>query len=117
MTTDSTSQDVFFEIFEKYAIVTNGDLKNLNDKNKILILEQLDFNNWISIINSSSYVITPECGCTHIASRSEAKLCVIYESDNAPNMIADEYEPWKKNYTKIFSNNQNLEKELILFIN
>ena len=117
MTTDSTSKDVFFEIFEKYAIVNNGDLKNLNDKNKILILDQLDFNNWISIINSSSYVITPECGCTHIASLSEAKLCVIYDSDNAPNMIANEYAPWKKNYTKIFSNNQNLEKELILFIN
>jgi len=31
-------------------------------------------------------------------------------------MIAEEYAPWKKKYTKLFSNNQNLEKELISFI-
>ena len=117
MTTDNTSKDVFYKIFKKYDIVTNDDLKNLNDINKVLILDQLNFDNWTSIINSSTYVITPECGCTHIASLSEAKLCVIYDADNAPNMIAKEYAPWKKKYTKIFSNNQNLEKELISFIN
>ena len=117
MTTDSTSKDVFFEIFKKYEIVTNDSIKNLNGINKILILDQLDFDNWISIINSSTYIITPECGCTHIASLCEAKLCVIYDSDNAPNMIAKEYAPWRKKYTKIFSDNQNLEKELISFIN
>ena len=75
-----------------------------------------NFDNWTSIINSSTYVITPECGCTHIASLSEAKLCVIYDSDNVPGMIAEEYAPWKKKYNKLFSNNQNLEKELISFI-
>ena len=63
-------------------------------------MDQLNFDNWISIINSSSYVITPECGCTHIASLSEAKLCVIYDADNFPNMIANEYAPWKKNILK-----------------
>ena len=69
-----------------------------------------------SIINSSTYVITPECGCTHIASLSETKLCVIYDSDNVPDMIAKEYAPWKKKYTKLLSNNQNLVKELTSFI-
>ena len=90
--------------------------ENLKSINNVLILDQLNFDNWTSIINSSTYVITPECGCTHIASLSEAKLCVIYDSDNIPDMIAEEYAPWKKKYTKLFSNSQNLEKELISFI-
>ena len=116
MTTDSTSKDVFYKIFKKYEIITNEKFKNINKINNILILDQLDFNNWTSIINSSTYVITPECGCTHIASLSETKLCVIYDSDNVPDMIAKEYAPWKKKYTKLLSNNQNLVKELTSFI-
>jgi len=116
MTTDGTSKNVFYEIFKKYEIITNEEFENLKSINNVLILDQLNFDNWTSIINSSTYVITPECGCTHIASLSETKLCVIYDSDNVPGMIAEEYAPWKKKYTKLFSNNQNLEKELISFI-
>ena len=97
------------------SLFTLGNKKII--KNNVLILDKLNFDNWTSIINSSRYVITPECGCTHIASLSKAKLCVIYDSDNVPGMIAEEYAPWKKNYNKLFSNNQNLEKELISFIN
>ncbi len=116
MTTDGTSKNVFNKIFKKYEIITNEEFENLKSINNVLILDKLNFDNWTSIINSSTYVITPECGCTHIASLSEAKLCVIYDSDNVPNMIAEEYAPWKKKYTKLFSNNRNLEKELISFI-
>ncbi len=116
MTTDGTSKNVFYEIFKKYEIITNEGFKNLKSINKSLILDQLNFDNWTSIINSSSYVITPECGCTHIASLSETKLCVIYDADNVPEMIAKEYAPWKKKYKKLLFNNQNLEKELISFI-
>ena len=116
MTTDATSKNVFYEIFKKYEIITNEEFENLKSINNILILDKLNFDNWTSIINSSTYVITPECGCTHIASLSETKLCVIYDSDNLPSMIAEEYAPWNKKYTKLFSNNQNLEKELISFI-
>ena len=117
MTTDGTSKNLFYEIFKKYEIITNEEFENLKSINNVLILDQLNFDNWTSIINSSTYVITPECGCTHIASLSDAKLCVIYDSDNVPVMISEEYAPWKKKYTKLFSNNQNLEKELISFIN
>ena len=116
MTTDGTSKNVFYKIFKKYKIINNDEFENLNSINNILILDQLNFDNWTSIINSSTYVITPECGCTHIASLSETKLCVIYDSDNVPDMIANEYAPWKKKYTKLLSNNQNLVKELISFI-
>jgi len=97
-------------------MVTNKEFKNLETIKNILILDQLDFINWASIINSSKYVITPECGCTHVASLSDTKLCVIYDSDNVPDMIAKEYAPWSKKYTKLLSNSQNLEKELISFI-
>ena len=116
MTTDGTSKNVFYEIFKKYEIITNEEFHNLKSINNVLILDQLSFDNWTSIINSSKYVITPECGCTHIASLSETQLCVIYDSDNVPDMIAKEYAPWKKKYTKLLSNNQNLQKELISFI-
>ena len=116
MTTDGTSKNVFYEIFKKYEVINNEKFENLKMINNILILDRLNFDNWTSIVNSSTYVITPECGCTHIASLSETKLCVIYDSDNVPDMIANEYAPWKKKYTKLLSNNQNLEKELISFI-
>tara|TARA_B100001027_G_C16145501_1_gene275623 strand:- start:10 stop:660 length:651 start_codon:yes stop_codon:yes gene_type:complete len=116
MTTDSTSKNVFNKIFQKYEIITNKEFKNFQNIKNILILDQLDFDNWISITSSSSYVITPECGCTHIASLSETELCVIYDIDNFPDMIAKEYAPWKKKYTKLLSNDQKLEEKLISFI-
>ena len=116
MTTDSTSKNVFYKIFQKYEMITNKEFKNFKNIKNILILDQLDFDNWTSITSSSSYVITPECGCTHIASLSETELCVIYDTDNFPDMIAEEYAPWKKKYTKILSSDQNLEEKLISFI-
>ena len=91
--------------------------KNLKNIDEILILDELDFDNWTSIINSSTYVITPECGCTHIASLTDCDLCVIYDADNLPEMIAQEYAPWKKDYTKFKFNDKNLEEKLISFIN
>ncbi len=117
MTTDSTSKNVFYKIFQKYKMITNKEFKNFKNIKNILILDQLDFDNWTSITSSSSYVITPECGCTHIASLSKTELCVIYDADNFPDMIAKEYAPWKKKYTKIQSNDQYLEEKLISFIN
>ena len=110
------SKKTDFPYGDLYTDLSPEKWKNLKTINNVLILDQLNFDNWTSIIHSSTYVITPECGCTHIASLSETKLCVIYDSDNLPGMIAEEYAPWKKKYTKLFSNNQNLEKELISFI-
>ena len=89
----------------------------MNNISKITILDNLNFDNWISIINSSSYVITPECGCTHIASITNCNLCVIYDADNLPDMIVKEYNPWKKKYTKLLTNDEELEKKLIFFNN
>ena len=117
MSSDQSSRQVFNKIYEKYKKVSNEDFKALSNINEILILEKLDFHNWTSIINSSNYVITPECGCTHIASLTNCKLCVIYDADNLPEMIEQEYAPWKKNYTKLKSNDDNLEEKLLSFLN
>ena len=117
MSSDQSSIQVFRKIYKKYKIINNENFKSLDDVNEILILEKLDFDNWTTVINSSTYVITPECGCTHIASLTNCKLCVIYDADNLPEMIAKEYAPWKKNYTKLISNDHNLEEKLILFSN
>ena len=117
MTSDESSKNVFNKIYKKYDIYSNEEFKNLNDVNKILILDNLNFDNWILTINSSSYVITPECGCTHIASLTNCNLCVIYDADNLPNMIVKEYAPWKKQYTKLLTNDRNLEEKLISFTN
>tara|TARA_B100000575_G_scaffold239296_1_gene201828 strand:- start:114 stop:1121 length:1008 start_codon:yes stop_codon:yes gene_type:complete len=117
MSSDQSSRRVFKKIYEKYKKINNDDFRNFNDINQILILEELDFKNWTTIINSSAYVITPECGCTHVASITNCKLCVIYDADNLPEMIAQEYEPWKKNYTKLKSDDDNLEEKLISFLN
>ena len=117
MTTDESSKKVFSNIFEKYECIDDNQFKNLKNINNILILDKLNFENWVSIINSSTHVITPECGCTHIASLSNSKLCVIYDADNFPDMIASEYAPWKKSYTKLSTNDEKLEEKLILFSN
>ena len=117
ISSDQSSRRVFHKIYREYRKINNDDFKNLKEINEVLILEELDFNNWTSIINSSTYVITPECGCTHIASLTDCKLCVIYDADNLPDMIAEEYKPWKKKYTKLIFNDNNLEEKLISFIN
>ncbi len=115
MTTDESSKNVFNKIFDKYECINNDQFKNLKNIDKILILDKLKFNNWISIINSSTHIITPECGCTHIASLSNSKLCIIYDADNLPDMIASEYAPWKKPYAKFSTNDEKLEEKLISF--
>ena len=117
ITTDESSKNVFSKIFKKYECIDNNQFKNLKNINNILILDRLNFENWVSIINSSTHVITPECGCTHIASLSNSKLCVIYDADNLPDMIASEYAPWKKSYTKLSTNDKKLEEKLISFSN
>ncbi len=117
MTSDQSTKKVFSKIYEEYKHINNDDFINLKEINGILILEELDFNNWTSIINSSTYVITPECGCTHIASLTNCKLCVIYDADNLPEMISEEYAPWRKKYTKLIFNEDNFEEKLNSFIN
>ena len=87
LTSDETSKDKFHKIFKLYSSMIRL-VKLIKMINNILLCDNFDFDNWTSILNQADYVITPESGCTHIASLTETKLCVIYDADNSPNMIA-----------------------------
>ena len=108
LTTDETSFNKFDKIFKKYDIISNNTFDTQNSIEGIKILDRLNFKNWLRIIYSSQLIITPECGCTHIASICKIPTKIIYDADNKPEMIYEEYYPWKNKHEKFIFN----EKEL-----
>ena len=115
LTSDKTSVTKFSEIFNKYPVATNPD-HLFSMKEQLIICDNFDFENWVSIINQADYVITPESGCTHIASLTKCKLSVIYDADNFPSSIMNEYAPWKKKYVALETNDSELNTKLLNFI-
>ncbi|MDC1047455.1 glycosyltransferase family 9 protein [Alphaproteobacteria bacterium] len=115
LTTDETTKNKFSKIFDTFDIVENPSTMQKSTKN-ILICNNFDFENWTSLINQADYVITPESGCTHIASITRCKLAVIYDSDNSPNSIKQEYAPWNKEYLALETNDKELNQKLLNFI-
>jgi len=115
LTSDETTKNKFSKIFESCPIVEdpNNLLQNMEN---ILICNNFNFENWTSLINQADYVITPESGCTHIASLSKCKLSVIYDADNSPKSIRQEYAPWNKEYLALETNDKELNKKLLDFI-
>ena len=119
---------------EKYdATYDESEEKRLNDRVKQFIMENnkdnkdigkifnnlgdnFDFENWTSLLNQADYTITPESGCTHIASLTSSKLCVIYDADNSPKSIMHEYAPWNKEYLALETNDLDLNKKLLNFV-
>ena len=86
LTTDESTKNKFSKIFDTFDIAEdNSNIQKSTKKN--LICNNFDFENWTSLINQADYVITPESGCTHIASLTKCKLAVIYDSDNTPYSI------------------------------
>jgi len=115
LTSDKTTKNKFSTIFNVYPVV--DDANNLpNNTNEISICNNFDFENWTSLINQANYVITPESGCTHIASLTSCKLCVIYDSENSPKSIIHEYSPWKKEYLSLETNDKELNTKVLNFI-
>ena len=115
LTTDETTKNKFNKIFETFDILK--DPSNIQKNNKsILICNNFNFENWTSLINQADYVITPESGCTHIASLTKCKLAIIYDSDNFPNSIKQEYAPWNKEYLNLETNDKKLNQKLFNFI-
>ena len=115
LTTDETTKNKFNKIFDTYNVVE--DPYNIGkSKKNILICKNFDFENWTSLINQADYVITPESGCTHIASLTKCKLAVIYDADNFPNSIRHEYAPWNKEYLALETNDKDLNQKLFNFI-
>ncbi len=138
LTTDNSTQNKFKKIYDFFKIISDVEFRNLTDKidnngsNKksiqlisgtfansksmqknTIILDNLDYDSWIRVIYSSSVVITPECGCSHIAAACKTPVNIIYDPNNHPEAIHKEYAPWKSKYNKFFFDNKNLNKNLI----
>ena len=78
-----------------------------------IILDNLDYDLWLRVIHSSSLVITPECGCTHVAAACKTPVNIIYDPHNCPEAIHKEYAPWKSKYNKFVFDEKNLNQNLI----
>jgi len=115
LTSDETTKNKFSKIFDIFPVFNNPKDLLKNNEN-IIICNNFDFENWTSVINQSDYVITPESGCTHIASLTKCKLAVIYDSDNSPKNIKNEYAPWNKEYLALETNDKGLNQKLLNFI-
>ena len=115
LTSDETTKNKFAKIFNSYPVVDNSN-HLLNNKKQIVICDYFDFENWTSLINQVDYVITPESGCVHIASLTSCKLCIIYDSDNLPKSIMNEYAPWNKEFLALETNDKELNKKILKFI-
>ena len=116
LTSDETSKNKFKKIFDNYPIIKNDEFSNKKLYDKITIFEYLNFDKWIELIYSSKYVITPECGCTHLASLCKSQLTVIYDPDNFPEAIMHEYAPWKVPYNKLVFDDRELNQKIVSFI-
>ena len=115
LTTDETTKNKFSKIFDTYdAVEDPSDIQK--SKKNTLICNNFNFENWTSLINQADYIITPESGCTHIASLTKCKLAVIYDADNSPNSIRHEYAPWNKEYLALETNDKELNRKLLNFI-
>ena len=115
LTTDETTKNKFNKIFTIYSLTYKpSDL--INNHKQILLCNFFDFENWTSLLNQADYTITPESGCAHIGALTNSKLCVIYDADNAPKSIMREYAPWNKEYLALETNDIDLNKKLLNFL-
>ena len=115
LTSDETTKNKFRKIFNIFPVVDDPKKFQKNGEN-ISICNNFDFENWTSLINQADYVITPESGCTHIASLTRSKLAVIYDADNSPESIRQEYAPFNKEYLSLETNDKVLNQKLLNFI-
>lgn len=84
-----------------------------NDKQKISFCHEPTLDDWIKVLNMASYVITPECGCSHVATMLNKKTIIIYDDNNFPELINQEYEPYKKEYLKLIFKKDNIVKKIM----
>ena len=115
LTSDETTKSKFHKIFTLYSSTDKAN-ELINNEKQILLCNNFDFENWTSLLNQADYTITPESGCTHIASLTSSKLCVIYDADNLPKSIMREYAPWNKEYLALETNDMDLNKKLLNFV-
>ena len=124
LTTEKLKDNKFKDITRNFIYLNNKDFFNrklINKKIKksnIFILDNYKYNNWISVIKQSFQVITPECGCIHVAAAFKVPVFVIYNISNYPEYMYKEYKPWKSRHLKlIFKQNNNINKYIIKKLN
>lgn len=108
LTSDKTTKDKFSLIFDKFNKVNDKNFKNYELIDRIIIFENLNFENWVQSIYSANLIITPECGCTHVAALCKIPTKIIYDYNNKPNMIYAEYSPWQNNHKKYIFGDRDL---------
>jgi|TARA_B110000263_G_C15296956_1_gene506011 ADP-heptose:LPS heptosyltransferase len=113
LTTDNLSKKKFHKIFQKFKIYDHLDEKKIIACKDIVILDNLNYQSWLKVIYSSSKVITPECGCSHIAAACKIHVSIIYDPFNYPDAIHDEYHPWHSQYSKFIFTKENLNQKLV----
>ncbi len=117
LTTDKSTKNKFNKVYDSFKTLTNDEFNKLNLINdEILILDNLNFNSWIHICYSSSLIITPECGCSHIAAACKVPVNIIYDANNFPDAINKEYAPWKSKYNKFIFDEKNLNEKLMHYL-
>ena len=114
LTTDETTKDKFSKIYNKY-LVCNDWQSLINYDEKIIICDDFNFDKWVSLINQSDIIITPECGCVHISSLNNCKLCIIYQNKSSRKHY-EEYTPWKKEFLGLETDDNQLNSKLLNFI-
>ena len=102
------------KVFNKY-LVCNDWQSLINYDEKIIICDEFNFEQWVSLINQSDIVITPECGCVHISSLTNSKLCIIYQNKSSRKYY-EEYTPWKKEFFGLEIDDNQLNSKLLNFI-
>ena len=124
LTTEQYKDSKFKDITRNFIYLNIKDFFNrklINKKIKksnVFILDNFEYNNWISIIKQSFKVITPESGCIHVAAAFKVPVFVIYNINNYPEYIYNEYSPWKSKHTKLlFKVNNNINKLILKKLN
>ena len=114
LTTDNFTNKKFTKIYKSFTIINNKEFNATKKiKDGIIILDKLHYENWVKVIYSSKIVITPECGCTHIASACKVPVIIIYDSDNFPEAIYKEYHPWQSQHEKLVFDDLQLNEKII----
>lgn len=112
LTSDHTTKTIFKMIFNKFQIIDNENFNNFDKIYETTIFDNLNFENWTQTILLSNLVITPECGCTHMAALCKIPSKIIYDPNNKPHMIYSEYSPYKSKHEKYNFNDKNLNMML-----
>ena len=113
LTSDNLSRKKFYKIFKKFKIYNQLSELKIDTEKNIIILDNLKYKSWLEIIYSSFKVITPECGCSHIAAACNIPVSIIYDPFNSPDAVHNEYHPWYSEYKKFIFTKENLNQKLV----